>query len=139
METSIMGTDQGVETGSKRVWAGRILSGLAVSFLLLDSVMKLMVAPPVLEASAQLGYPGGLARGTGLLLLACVVAHVVPRSSILGAVLLTGYLGGAVAIHVRVGNPLFSHALFPVYVGAMIWGGLFLRDRRLRALLLPRR
>lgn len=123
---------------TKRPYAGTILSGLAVAFLVLDAAMKLAAAPPVLESFTQLGYPTTVARGIGGILLACVVLHVIPRTSFLGAVLLTGYLGGAVATHVRVGSPLLSHTLFPVYVGAMIWGGLFLRDERLRALLSSR-
>jgi hypothetical protein len=138
MESSVLAADQRVEpmTASRgRLWTGRILTGLSVAFLLLDGAMKLGPAAPVLEAMDKLGYPGGLARGIGLLLLACVGLYANPRTSFLGAVLLTGYLGGAVATHVRVGDPLFSHTLFPVYVGAMIWGGLFLRDGRLRDLL----
>jgi hypothetical protein len=122
----------------KRLWAGRIISGLAVAFLLWDSVMKLINPPVVTESFARLGYPEAIGPTIGTLQLVCVVLYVIPRTSILGAVLLTGYLGGAVATHVRVGDPLFSHVLFPVYVGVLIWGGLFLRDHRLRALIRPR-
>jgi len=102
---------------------GKFLSGLAAVLLALDSLGKLLRAQAVLTV-----FP------LGLLLLACVVIYVVPRTAILGALLLTGYLGGAVATHVRVGNPLFTHILFPTYVAALIWGGLMLRDARLRAL-----
>jgi DoxX-like family len=89
----------------------------------------------VVEAFNQLGYPVSLAPAIGILELACVVIYVIPRTAVLGAILLTGFLGGAVAIHVRVGDPLFTHTLFPIYVGVLVWGGLFLREARLRALI----
>ena len=113
----------------KRLWAGRLLSTLAVLFLLFDSAIKLIRIPPVVEAFTRLGIPVNLARGIGVLELACVVVYLVPRTAIPGAILLTGFLGGAVLTHVRVGDPLFSHVLFPTYIGALSWGGLFLRDR----------
>ena len=116
----------------KRLWTGRIVSALAVVFLLVDGVMKVVKAPVVVEGSIKLGYPESAIVGIGIVLLTCTLLYVIPQTSILGAVLLTGYLGGAVATHVRVGDPLFSHVLFPVYMGAMLWGGLFLRDNRLR-------
>ena len=119
----------------KRFWAGQAISAIAVLFLLFDSVIKLVVIAPVVESFAQLGYPVSLARGIGLLELLCIIVYVIPRTSVLGAILLTGYLGGAVATHVRVGSPLFTHILFPTYVGALIWGGLLLREDRLRALI----
>jgi DoxX-like family len=122
-------------TSNKKIWAGRIMSGLAVLFLLLDSVMKLLKLPVVVAGSIQLGYPESAVRGIGIVLLLCVVLYVIPRTAILGAILLTGYLGGAVATHVRVGSPLFSHILFPLYVAVLLWGGLFLRDVRVRAVL----
>ncbi len=123
------------EVSRKRLWAGRTMSAIAVLFLLFDSVIKLVVIAPVVESFAQLGYPVSLARGIGLLELLCIIVYVIPRTSVLGAILLTGYLGGAVATHVRVGSPLFTHILFPTYVGALIWGGLLLREDRLRALI----
>jgi len=113
---------------------GKFLSGLAAFLLALDSLGKLARAQPVLDGTTQLGYSINTVVPLGLLLLACVVIYVVPRTAVLGALLLTGYLGGAVATHVRVGNPLFTHVLFPTYVAALIWGGLMLRDARLRAL-----
>jgi hypothetical protein len=115
---------------------GYALSALVVLFLLMDAVMKLMAMPIVLTTSAQLGYPGtaDMAHGLGILLLGCIVLYVIPRTAILGAVLLTAYLGGTVATHLRVGNPLLTHMLFGVYLGVFIWGGLFLRDAALRAL-----
>jgi hypothetical protein len=118
----------------KKLWTGNILSALAVLFLLFDSVIKLMKIAAVVESFAQLGIPDHLIVGIGILLLVCVLLYVIPRTSVLGAILLTGYLGGAIVIHLRVGDPLFSHVLFPVYVGALIWGGLYLREDRLRAL-----
>jgi hypothetical protein len=117
---------------------GRILSTLVAVSLLLDSIGKLMEVPPVVVGSAELGYPASTVSPIGAILLVCVVTCVIPSTSVLGAVLLTGYFGGAVAAHVRVGDPLLSHTLFPVYAGLFVWGGLFLRDARLRALF-PRR
>lgn len=126
--------------GSQRaLWTGRILSGLAVAFLIFDSVGKLLRVQPVVEGTVVLGYPVSVIVPLGVTLLTCVLVYLVPRTAVLGAVLLTGYLGGAVATHVRVGNPLFSHVLFPTYVAALLWGGLLLRDRRLRTFLPLRR
>ena len=119
--------------------AGLVLSGLAVLFLLFDSAGKLLQVQPVIDGTLELGYPRDSVFSLGLVLLSCVLAYIVPRTSVLGALLLTGYLGGAVATHVRVANPLFSHVLFPTYVAAFLWGGLILRDARLRALLPIRR
>ena len=119
--------------------AGLVLSGLAVLFLLFDSAGKLLQVQPVIDGTLELGYPRDSVFSLGLVLLSCVLAYTVPRTSVLGALLLTGYLGGAVATHVRVANPLFSHVLFPTYVAAFLWGGLILRDARLRALLPIRR
>lgn len=115
------------------VWAGRILSALPVLFLLLDGVMKVVKPPFVVEATVQLGYPESVIVGLGILLVACTILYIIPRTAVLGAILLTGYLGGAVATHVRVGGPLFS-ILMPVILGAMLWGGLYLRDERVRSL-----
>src|SRR6266446_3562942 len=106
------------------------MSGLGVAFLLMDGVMKLFKPAVVREAFSRLGYPESEIIGVGVLLLMCTALYLIPRSSIFGAILLTGFLGGAVATHVRVGDPLLSHVLFPTYVGAMIWGGLLLRDDR---------
>jgi hypothetical protein len=119
---------------SKSRWAGRVLSGLAVLFLLWDGVMKLLALAPVAEAFVRLGYSVSLAAGIGVLELTCLAIYVIPRTALLGAVLLTGFLGGAVATHVRVEDPLLTHTFFPIYVGALVWGGLLLRDQRVRAL-----
>jgi hypothetical protein len=112
---------------------GIVLSSLAVAFLLFDAVMKIAKAEPVLEATQKLGYPESTARPLGIVLLACVVIYVVRRTAVVGATLLTAFLGGAIATHVRVEDPLFSHTLFPIYVAALVWGGLYLRDARLRS------
>jgi hypothetical protein len=119
----------------RKVWVGRVLSGLVVAFLTFDAVIKLLQLPAVAEASGQLGYAPSAMFGIGAVLLACVVTYLVPRLSLVGALLITGYLGGAVATHVRVGNPLLTHTLFPIYVAALAWGGLYLRDDRVRALI----
>jgi hypothetical protein len=126
-------------TTTRQLVAGRVLSTIAALFLFLDGLAKLLRLQPVLDGTAQLGYPTSVVFGLGLTLLLCVLAYIVPSTSVIGALLLTGYLGGAVATHVRVGNPLFSHVLFPTYVAALLWGGLALRDPRLRALLTARR
>jgi hypothetical protein len=117
----------------KSLWAGRVTSGIPVLFLVFDGLMKAIKLPPVLEACARYGFDPGTVFGIGVLLLACVLVYVVPRTSVLGAILLTGYLGGAVVTHVRAGEGAFR-VLFPVFVGLLVWGGLFLRDARLRAL-----
>jgi hypothetical protein len=130
------GTIRTHHTGTGRtLWTGRVLSGLAVAFLIFDSVGKLLEVQPVIDAAKQLGYPPDIVFTLGVILLSCVLTYLVPRTSLLGAVLLTGYLGGAVATHVRLGNPLFTHVLFPTYLGVLLWGGLVLRDARLRAFL----
>ncbi|TWT13900.1 DoxX family protein [Reyranella sp. CPCC 100927] len=120
-----------------QLWTGRVLSGLVVLFMIFDGGIKLVPLGIVTETMAQLGYPAtdALARGLGILLLLSTLLYVVPRTSVLGAILLTGYLGGAIATQLRVGNPVFSHLLFGLYLGLMAWGGLYLRDARLRALI----
>ncbi len=118
--------------GSKTMlWAGRIMSALPVLMLLVSGVMKLVKPAPVVEGFAHLGYPTSLALGLGIIELACIVVYVIPRTSMLGAVLLTGYLGGATATHVRIGEPFLT----PIVLGVLVWGGLYLREDRLRALL----
>jgi DoxX-like family len=116
------------------LWAGWILSALPSLFLLVDGVMKLVKPDMVVDATVRLGYPEGVILGLGSVLLACLALYAIPRTSVLGAILLTGYLGGAVASHVRLEEGLFP-VCFPVIFGAMLWGGLYLRDARLRALL----
>jgi hypothetical protein len=121
--------------GKKSIWAGRVLSGLGTAFLLFDGTIKLVLSPQSLAAAtADLGWPANMLRVLGVLELVCLAVYLVPRTAVLGAVLWTGYLGGAIATHLRVASPLLSHTLFPIYVAALIWGGLWLRDRRVRAL-----
>jgi hypothetical protein len=119
------------------IWSGRIVSWLAILFLLFDTVIKVLNLAPAVEATTQLGYAAELVAVIGLIELACLTLYAFPRTAILGAILLTGYLGGATATHVRAGSPLFS-LVFPLLIGAMVWAGLLLRDARLRALLLGR-
>lgn len=116
------------------LWTGRVLSSLGSMFLLFDAVMKLVKPQFVVDATVQLGYPESAIVGIGVALLVSTILYLIPRTAILGAVLLTGYLGGAVATHVRVGGPVFN-ILFPVIFGALLWAGLWLRDRRVRNLL----
>ena len=129
-----MGENQVAAPSKTMIWTGRVLSGLVALFLLFDSTIKLMRLPMVLDAFKQLGYSPDLSVTIGALLLLCTVIYVIPQTSVLGAILLTGYLGGAAATNLRIGAPLLSHILFPVYMGALVWGGLYLRDGRLREL-----
>jgi hypothetical protein len=116
------------------IWAGRIISALAVLFLVFDGIIKVLNLAPAVEATTQLGYPASLVITIGVLELICLAVYVIPRTSVLGAILLTGYLGGAIATQVRAGTPLFS-IVFPIIIGALIWGDLFLRDERLRTVI----
>jgi hypothetical protein len=117
------------------VWTGRVLSTIIALLLGFDATMKLLEIAPVMKASEQLGYSAHAVFGIGAVLAACVALYAIPRTALLGALLLTGYLGGAIATHVRAGDPLFTHVLFPVYVASVVWAGLVLRDARLRAFL----
>ena len=121
----------------RRLWVGRIISTLPVLFLLIDGIMKLVKPPIVVEATVKLGYSESVIAGLGIVLLACTIIYLIPRTAVLGAILLTGYLGGAIATHIRVGDPLFT-IIFPVVLGAMLWGGLYLRDERIGSYLLRR-
>ncbi len=135
-----MGTYAAPSTVStKRVWAGRVLSALGALFLLFDGIIHILKITPVVEAFAQLGYPLGSARALGVIEIISVALYLLPRTSVLGAILLTGYLGGAIATQVRVGAPLLSTTLFPIYVALFVWGGLYLRDDRVRSLIPLRR
>ena len=120
------------------LWTGRILSGIAIAFLLFDASGKLMRIAPVLEGTVKLGYPERTVIPMGILLLVGVILYLIPQTSVLGAVYLAAFLGGAVASQYRVGNPLASHVLFPVYVAVLLWGGLALRDPKLLSFLLGR-
>ncbi len=122
---------------TRAVWIGRILTALGVIFLSFDIVVKLLQSAVAVQGTVQLGYSASVIRPLGILQLVLLILFLVPRTALLGAVLWTGYLGGAVATHVRVGNPLLTHVLFPVYVAALLWGGLWLRDRRTHVMLAP--
>jgi hypothetical protein len=119
---------------SKTLWAGRILSALSVLFLLFDAAGHLVAPPAVVEAFNRLGYPLSLSSALAIIELVCLVAYAIPRTAILGAILLTGYLGGAVATHLRVRDPVFD-TIFPIIFGVLVWAGLYLRDPRLRVLI----
>ena len=119
----------------KALWAGRTISTVIVLLLVLDGVMKFFKPKPVVDAFAHWGIPIELDFAIGTLLLLCTLLYAMPATSILGAILLTGYLGGAVMSHLRAGDPLFTHVLFPTYLGSLIWLGLYLRDARLRVLI----
>jgi hypothetical protein len=133
-------TERAPASGPAR-WLGRGLSGLVIVFLLFDGAIKLVPWPVVTETMDRIGYGSSetLARTLGVITVACTVLYAIPPTSILGAILLTGYLGGAMASHLRIGSPLFTHTLFGFYLGLMVWGGLWLRDRKLRALMPWRR
>ena len=119
------------------LWTGRVLSGLVILFMLFDGAIKLVPWPVVTETMDRIGYGSSetLARSLGFITLACTVLYAIPRTSVLGAILLTGYLGGAIYTHVRAGSPLLTHTFFGVYLGLLVWGGLWLREERLRALI----
>jgi hypothetical protein len=127
-------TTQAGSVSKKSLWAGRIMSGLVAAFMVFDAVIHLMKPAPVVEAFSKLGFPIRLAIPLGIIELVCILLYVIPRTSILGAILLTGYLGGAIAIQLPTGNSLFGEVLFPVYIGVILWGGIYLRDDRLRTL-----
>lgn len=119
------------------IWVGRVLSGLVSAFFVMDAVMKLIQPQVVINSTRGIGWPADAMTLSvlGCLLLASTGLYLFPRAAVLGAILLTGYLGGAVASHARVGSPLFTHDLFGVYLGLFVWGGLWMRDPRIRALI----
>jgi DoxX-like protein len=125
--------------GKKRLVAGYVLTVLVALFLTFDKVIKVLKLAPAVQGATQLGYPASAVLRIGLIELVCLVLYLVPRTSVLGALLLTGYLGGPIATHVRLGSPLLSHTLFPIYVSLLLWGGLYLREIRLRELVPFRR
>jgi hypothetical protein len=121
-------------TSKSQLWTARILTGLAAAFLLFDAAIKLLELAPAIQGTTALGFSTSATFRIGVVELACVAIYLIPRTSMLGAILLTGYFGGAIASHARIGDPLFSHVLFPTYIAALIWGGLYLRDAGLRIL-----
>jgi hypothetical protein len=135
MHTATLATPEHslVATSSPRaVWSGRVLSALPLTFLTFDTVIKLLLLPVAVEATTELGFSGRAVFAIGAIEAVCLVLYLLPRTSVLGAVLWTGYFGGAIATHIGAGSPPFTHTLFPVYVAALLWIGLWLRDARLR-------
>lgn len=129
-----------VRSARGALWTGRVLSGLGVLFMLFDGGAKVLdLIPPEVKAANSLGWPDHTLFTIGALSLICTALYLIPRTALIGAILLTGYFGGAIASHVRVESPLFSHTLFPVYIAAFFWVGLYLRDARVRAILAPRK
>jgi hypothetical protein len=122
------------EVSKSKLWTGRILSSIAVIFLIFDGTIHLLKPGPVIESFNHLGYSPDLSVTLGIIELLCLAFYLIPRTSILGAVLLTGYLGGAVASQLRIGEPIFGYVLFPVYIGILLWGGIFLRDKKLQTI-----
>jgi hypothetical protein len=141
MEQAMSTIAEAASVSRPALWLGRVLSGLVILFMLFDGLIKLVPWPIVTETMDRIGYGSSetLARNLGAISIVCTVLYTIPPTSILGAILLTGYLGGAMASHVRIGSPLFTHILFGFYLGLMVWGGLWLRDQNLRALLPFRR
>src|SRR5438067_1869084 len=138
LETETQQNIKTIDVSKAALWIGRIVSGLMILFMIFDGVTKLMKVEPVLKAAAQLGFSVQEIVGIGIVALICTFMYVIPRTSILGAILLTGYMGGATAIQVHAGNPWFE-TLFPVIFGVFVWAGLFARDQRLRELIPVRR
>ena len=129
---------QALPNSRTTLWAGRIISALVVAFLIFDGVIKVLKLGPAIEATVQLGYPESLIIGIGIMELACLALYVFPRTNVLGAILLTGHLGGAIASQVRIGAPTFN-IVFAIMIGVLMWGGIYLRDEQLRALIPLRR
>ncbi|TPJ72619.1 DoxX family protein [Mesorhizobium sp. B2-6-2] len=132
-----MSISEATPVSNGALWTGRVLSAAVVLFMIFDGIIKLPPLDVVTQTMAQLGWPDdvGTARLLGVVGLISTALYAIPRTSVLGAILLTAYMGGAISTHVRIGNPLFSHTLFGVYLGIVLWGGLYLRDQRLRALI----
>ncbi|MBV8176896.1 MAG: DoxX family protein [Verrucomicrobia bacterium] len=134
-----MSTNPEPSSSPGSIWTGRVLTILSILFLLMDAIMKLMKPAFVVEATVKLGYQESAIQGLGVVLLVCTILYAIPTTSVFGAMLLTGYLGGAVATNLRAGTPLFSNVLFPVYFAIILWGGLYLREKRIRELVPFRR
>jgi hypothetical protein len=137
MSQVLVTDDRQFRVSTSTLWTGRVLSGLGVLFLAFDASLKVFALQAAIDGTVELGYQASVIRPLGVLQVALLVLYLVPRTSVLGAILWTGYLGGAIATHVRLENPLFTHILFPIYIAAFLWAGLWLRDRRVRALLGP--
>jgi DoxX-like family len=127
-------TSQAAPVSRASLWVGRILSWIVLLFLIFDGVTKVLKASPSVKGTMELGYSEALVPVIGMILLVCVLFYAIPQTQVLGAILITGYLGGAVASQVRVGKPLFSNELFPIYFAGLVWLAIFLQDGRLREL-----
>ncbi|MDG4905036.1 MULTISPECIES: DoxX family protein [unclassified Mesorhizobium] len=132
-----MSISEAAPVSNGALWTGRVLSAIVILFMIFDGVIKLPPLQIVTETMTQLGWPDdpNIARLLGIVGLISTVLYALPRTSVLGAILLTAYMGGAISTHVRIGNPLLSHTLFGVYLAVVLWGGLYLRDPRVRALI----
>ena len=135
MTTAVLSGIRESNPGNAGIWTGRVLSGIAVLFLAMDAAMHLLQPAAAVQGTVKVGYPASVLPVLGVIEVVALALYLIPRTSVLGAILWTGYLGGAVATHVRVGDPLFSHILAPVYVATVVWAGLALRNARLRAVL----
>lgn len=136
---SASSTTTPLATGRMATWTARVAAGLGVAFLTFDTVLKLLQLAPAVEGTTDLGFPAGAVLWIGLVELACLILYLVPRTALIGAILWTGYLGGAIATHVRLESPLLSHTLFPLYVAVLLWLPLWIRDARVRVLVGPPR
>ena len=135
LESAVLPASTATRESTRTRWAGRILSGIAVLFLVFDAGFKLVGSSQAVQGTAELGWPPHHLATLAMIQVVCLVLYLVPRTAPIGAVLWTGYFGGAIATHLRLDNPLLSHTLFPIYIAALLWGGLYLRDARVRALL----
>ena len=132
-----MQANEAAPVSNAALWTGRLMSAVVILFLIFDGVIKLVPMQVVTDTMAELGYPptAGIARGIGIITVICVALYAWPRTAVLGAILMTGLLGGAIATHLRIGSPVFTHLLFGLYLGLLAWGGLYLRDPRVRAMI----
>ena len=132
-----MQANEAAPVSNAALWTGRVMSALVILFLIFDGVIKLVPMQVVTDTMGELGYPptAGIARGIGIITVICVALYAWPRTAVLGAILMTGLLGGAIATHLRIGSPVFTHLLFGLYLGLLAWGGLYLRDPRVRAMI----
>lgn len=134
-ETIMRSTELNEKFSKRKIWMGRILTSIGTIFLAFDSLGKIFGVPEAVEGTVKLGYPNHLVPIIGILLLIFSVIYIIPRTRMIGLILLTAYLGGAVATHFRVGNPLLTHVMFPVYISLLLWGGFYLRAESLKTLL----
>ncbi len=138
-KSSMTSAGRTLSVSNKRLGVGYVLTGFVALFLTFDTIIKVLKLAPAVRGTTELGYPADTVLWIGIIEAVCLGFYLVPRTAVLGALLLTGYLGGAMATHVRVGSPLLSHTLFPIYVALVLWGGLYLRETRLRELVPFRR